>query len=236
MTAVLIAMVTLAWGDDLWDRVKTRLSSIPGDFTTHQLSRTHNQTFLLETFVSMEGNLKLAIKMLSELENYPKWVLKNINRKASGGEYYVKVIDIKPDPVKKRLTIHFGISVGKFKYTSERTFQMTETRLPDRFVFEGKAVADDSSLVDSASGTMTVFQAPGVRDRLWIYIRGQVRVKSNLLYTLLPERPAQAEAGARLKTAIENYLDWEISGQAEEKSGSGPAAKSDGIKAPQKER
>lgn len=201
----------VSFSDDIFDKVKRTLATVPGDYTTYQLTRIGNQTFRLETFISSEGDLATASRMLSELEHYPKWVMKNINKKAGGGEYFVKVAGVRPDAQKRRLTIDFEISVSKFSHKSARTFQMMERRLEDRFVIEGRAVLDESSLVDSAFGAMTVFSAPNQKGRIWIYIRGEARLKSALLYTLLPERAAQYEAGARIKTALENYLEWESS-------------------------
>ena len=88
---------------------------------------------------------------------------------------------------------------------------MKGTLLKDRYVFEGVSLPSESSIVSNAFGTMTVFPTPGAKERLWIHILGRAQLTSNLLYTLLPDAPAQHEAGQRVKTAIENYTDWEAS-------------------------
>ena len=209
MTFLIMAFLSSLWAQEPWERTQDRLKSVVGDFTTHRLSRIGDQTFELETFISTEGDLNTAIQMLSDLNKYPQWILKNINQKPGGGEFYVKVINIIPNSLLNQITVVFGISVGRFSYGSERTFQMKGTKQKDRFIFEGVSLPSTSSIVSNASGTMTVFPAPGVKGRLWIHIIGRAKLKSKLLYALLPDMPAQNEAGQRVKTAIENYMDWE---------------------------
>ncbi|MBI1861986.1 MAG: hypothetical protein HYR96_13810 [Deltaproteobacteria bacterium] len=206
---ILLLCTLLALADADWDRTRAMLKPVLGDFTSYSLKRVGDQTFDMEAYVSTEGERKTATRMLSDYASYPKWILKNINRKPSGGDYFTKIIDVRPDTAQKRLTVVFEISVAKFKYQSERTFQMHETKLNDRFVLEGTAIPDDSSLVGLAQATMTVFDAENGKGRIWIYLKGKARLRSALLYSLLPENPMKHEAGARVKTAIENYLEWE---------------------------
>lgn len=206
---VLFIALFLARADEVWDRVKTHLEKKTGDYTSHRVSRIGDQTFELETFISAEGDLESASRIFSDYRHYKRWVLKNINKRPQGGEFFVKVIDVKySDP--DRIHIVFDIAIGNFHHSSERVFSMKAKRLPDRFILEGQTLLDASSLVSSGSGAITVFLALGKPNRLWVYIRGHTQIRSKLLYTLLPDAALRGEAGHRIQTAIQNFSDWDI--------------------------
>lgn len=211
MTFLFTLLVFFACADETWNRVKQRLEKVESDFTTHELRRIGDQTFEFEAFTSTEGSLHSTSKMFEEIENYPKWILKNINSKPGGGQYFVKLKSLSVDSAGRLVTLEFQVTVGSFSQASKKTFQLNPKSLPDRFVIEAIAITDQLSVVSNAGGSMTIFQSPKNKNRVWLYLKARLRVKSRLLYELLPEKPTHAEAGARLIRAIENYLEWENS-------------------------
>lgn len=211
------------WADPVLDKVRNHLSKKPGDYTWHRVSRVGDQTLELETYISSDGDLESASRILSDFKNYNRWLLKNINKRPNGGDYFIRVTDVRgaePD----KITIAFEVVFGQFHHRAERTFKVNARRERDRFVLESTAVGDATSVVSHGSGDLYVFPAPGEPGRVWVYIKGQTRLRSKLLYTLLPDAVLKGESGARVKRAIENYADWELTRNAPTASVNTPPA------------
>lgn len=178
-----------------------------GDRLVRKIAKKGQRTIVFEAMISQEGDFKLAPFILGNLRNYGRWALKDVNKKAGGGSYYLQIRDLKVDPLES-VVLHTDcyFSTPVYHKEMQRDFRMRFSQGEKVFTLAGEALPNADSPVASADGFMRIYPAEALPNRVWIYIQGEAVLRSWLLYEALPERVMGSETGERIQTILDNYL------------------------------
>ncbi|MCB0403979.1 MAG: hypothetical protein KDD51_04285 [Bdellovibrionales bacterium] len=178
------------------------------DIIRRTVSRKGNKTIELEGYISTELNLELARPVLTSFEKYQNWALRDINKKADGGEYMLKLLSVLPLPSDASiLQLRYFLDVPLFSSVGMQTFKMSSIQKEGYLELKAEAVTTKKSLIDWAIGTAKIFPAPGERHRVWVYTLGRMRLHPWLMYEALPDRLLNRLVANRIKTFLDNLLE-----------------------------
>lgn len=208
-TGPVLAAAPLPAGVPAEDPILAKLRPIlknQGDFVQRQVKRIGNLTLSMESFISTEGDLEYARRIFSDPATYPKWALTNINVKTSGGSYFVKIVDLVPDPKDpQQLTGIFFADLPVVKVEMKKVFRVFSENDKGSITVHLESASDDKSELGRTHGELKIYPAEGEPGRLWMYANTSVVLKHWLLYEALPEKLLNRESGERLQTIVDNY-------------------------------
>lgn len=213
LALLLIARLASAAGptdEEILAKLKLKLGD-KAEYTERNLRRIGNRTLELEVFVAGEGSYETATQVFSDWSHFADWALKNINRRADGGTYYMKINGLSVSATDNSvLEINSFLDLPMIKKEVKQKFRMkTEKPTKGVFTLSGEVILDEKSLLDTAGGYLKIFPVEGKSTRLWVYIRGEAKLKSWVIYEALPERLLTRESGERIQIVMDNYLTEE---------------------------
>jgi len=195
------------------------------------IKRIGNRTLELEVLISSDGTYPLASQIFGAWQHYSNWALKNINKRPSGGEYFLLVRGMKVAPKDKSiLALDLFVDLPIYRKPLEREFRIKTAEEKGVMTLTVESVLNEHSLLGAAKGFLKVFPAEGKPNRVWIYLNAKATLKNWLVYEALPEKLLTRESGERIQTVMENYLE------EEHRRRSLVATTSDGVEAPKEKR
>jgi hypothetical protein len=176
-----------------------------GDIIKRYVRRLGEKTIEMQSFLSIEGNLGQASKILPDFPRIPAWALANINTSPSGRNYYFKITGATPEG-KDLITFDFTLDLPLYKHRGARKFRFQSETAGEGLLVSAEAVPEPESVISSTNARLYVFRAgasePG---RVWLAIIARMVIRPWLLYEALPERLIASESTERLETVIANY-------------------------------
>lgn len=196
--------------EEVYKKLQEVLKKQTGPFAKRTISRVGNKTIEFEAFISTEADETLLPPILSDFKNYPNWAIKNINQKPSGGNYYVKLKDVKSDP-KDDSIIHGLISIDLPVFHSQLVgfFKLSSENKAPVYTLRAKMVPATNSILESATAVLKAFPAENRPGYKWLYVRADIFLKNWLLYEALPDKLLRKESGERVQIVLDNYSDEE---------------------------
>jgi hypothetical protein len=188
------------------EEVQAKFQSLFGSQTNEQFQRSFrrkgNKVIELETYAILQAQPKLFEKIMSDFKTAETWALKNINVRASGESYYAIVKDVHMD-AKDPTLMHtlIRLEFPLFKQTIQRDYRLKILHNPFRIRME--AIPQEGSSVESSLSELRMF--PLNANTVKLYFISYIRIKSRILYEVIPERLIQTEAGERIQTVFDNY-------------------------------
>lgn len=190
--------------------VQKTLKNYNGPYTERKISRAGNKTVVFESVVAIEADAKQFTEILSDVKNYPKWALKNINVRPSGGNYYVKILDLISDPKDAAaLKGLIRVDLPLFKHSLQALFKVYPEEKKDVFTIRANIVPDERSVLVGANVILKAFPAPNRPNFKWIYVKANILIRYWLLYEALPDKLLNKESGERVQIVLDNYTDEE---------------------------
>lgn len=198
--------VTLPSDAEVYNRVRDKLKG-QGDYVKRDIHKAGNKTIEFETFISLEGDIKLAPEIIGNIADYGKWALNGVNKKPSGGHYFLQFrsLEEKP-PHSKILRADVVIVLPIFEKELQRDFKLETSQNGDVLTLSGEALPNENSPIATAEGFVRIYPAEGMSGRVWIYVKGRAQLRSWILYEAIPERLMFGETGERIMIMLENYL------------------------------
>ncbi len=180
-----------------------------GDFQDRVFRRLGDRTVEFEGFISTEADFNLVKEVFSEPQHYSRWLMKNINKRPGGGEYFIKLRSFDPAAgMANTLLAVLNFELPLFKKVLEcHVHFKSENKGPTYLLTATVDTKGHGTFIEKFETVMQFF--PKAAGRVWIYARGQVKFKHWLLYEALPERMLLRESGERLQIVIDNYLTEE---------------------------
>lgn len=186
--------------------VNTELSSKRGDYFKRTVKRVGNQTIEMEGVASINGRLENFYEIAKNVPAYRTWALPNINQRPAGGQYLVKILDLKPVPQKtNQLIAEFGINLPGIQRKISRGFSIFTEKGTNDVTVTCESNQDKDSILSSLTGYIIAFPAPKQRERLWVYFKGRTQLESWLLYQAIPEKLLAHESSDRIQTVLDNF-------------------------------
>lgn len=187
------------------------LSTKKGDFFKRTAKRVGNQTIELEGVASINGKLENFYQIAKDVPSYRNWALSNINQRPSGGQYLVKILDLRPVPNRNnQLIADFGINVPGVRTKISRGFSIFTKKGTRDVTVACESNRDKNSILSSLTGFIMAFPAPNQKERLWIYFKGHTKLESWILYQAIPEKLLAHESSDRVQTVLDNFGSEEI--------------------------
>lgn len=186
------------------------LKNHSGPYNERSIKRIGNKTILFDSFVSMEADTKLFPAILNDIQNYSQWALKNINTRPNGGNYYIKVLDLKPEPGNTHALRNFiSVDLPLFKHNLQALVKIYPEETPNVYTVKMEMAPDERSILVGAKAIMKAFPAENRQNYKWIFVRAQVLLRHWLLYEALPDKLLKKESGERVQIVLDNYADEE---------------------------
>lgn len=186
--------------------VSSELSKKQGDYFKRIVRRAGNQTIEMEGVASISGKLENFYQIASDVPAYRNWALPNINQRPAGGQYLVKILDLKPVPQKRnQLLAEFGINLAGLRTKISRSFSISTERKPNNVTVTCESHQERDSVLSSLTGFIMAFPAPQQKERLWVYFKGRTKLESWLLYQAIPEKLLAHESSERIQTVLDNF-------------------------------
>ena len=196
---------------DAYSKLKSELSHKSGDFLKRTVRRLGNNTIELEGFASISGSLPVFSRVAGDLPGYRNWALEGINQKPTGGNYHLKILDLRTvSNPPNRLLAKFGLTFPGIHHTFERAFTINNFSNPQSSTVTCESVPTSHSLLSSLVGFITAFPDPKHQERLWVYFKGKAQLTSWILYQALPEKLLSTESSQRIQTVLDNYGNEEV--------------------------
>jgi hypothetical protein len=186
--------------------VNSELSTKRGDYFKRTVKRIGNQTIEMEGVAAINGKLDTFYHIAKDVPAYRTWALPNINQRPAGGQYLVKILDLKPVPKKhNQLMADFGINLPGIRRKISRGFSILTERGKNDVTVTCESNQDRDSILSSLTGYIIAFPAPQQKERLWVYFKGRTKLESWLLYQVIPEKLLAHESSDRIQTVLDNF-------------------------------
>lgn len=210
-TSSLFAGLPEATDQEAFDILKKVLKDYPGAYQERKINRIGNKTISFESIVAIESDPKLFQKIIFNVKDYSHWALKNINLKPGGGTYYIKIMDMKPEP-SDPMTLRCFVTVDLpvFKHHLQALVKVSPDDKAKNFTVRASMVPDDKSILEGIEILSKVFPGenrPGIQ---WMYTKAHIVLKNWLLYEALPEKLLKRESGERVQIVLDNYTEEEL--------------------------
>ena len=208
-TATAWGTVPLPPDGELLKVLRARLPS-HGDAAERKVTRVGNRTIEFESWVSTEADFGDAKEILADWDHYGDWVLANINKKPSGGNYLVQILDLKPAAGQKDTVVTtVKIDLPLFQHELQCVLKLKSMGTPEAFTLIGDISGMTGTYIENVEAVLKMFPVEKTTNRAWIYVKGLVKLKNWLLYEAMPERMLKSETGQRIQTIVDNYLKEE---------------------------
>ncbi|NBX75881.1 MAG: hypothetical protein EBQ92_04960 [Proteobacteria bacterium] len=186
--------------------VTSELSTKRGDYFKRTVKRIGNQTIEMEGVASINGKLDNFYQIAKNVPAYRTWALPNINQRPAGGQYLIKILDLKPVSQKSnQLIADFGINLPGIRRKISRGFSIFTERGTNDVTVTCESNQDRDSILSSLTGYIIAFPAPKQKERLWVYFKGRTKLESWLLYQAIPEKLLAHESSDRIQTVLDNF-------------------------------
>jgi len=186
--------------------VNSELSTKRGDYFKRTVKRVGNQTIEMEGVAAINGKLDTFYHIAKDVPAYRTWALPNINQRPAGGQYLVKILDLKPVPKKNnQLIADFGINLPGIRRKISRGFSIFTERGKNDVTVTCESTQARDSILSSLTGYIIAFPAPKQKERLWVYFKGRTKLESWLLYQAIPEKLLAHESSDRIQTVLDNF-------------------------------
>jgi hypothetical protein len=204
-------LVNFAFADEIpFSELKKTLTG-QGDVLRKTFKRLGDKTISFESMASLEGDFKKTPKILTDVKNWGTWALQNINVGPEGKNYFLQIngIDWKKE-LADQIGIIFSIKLPIFKHEGTRRFVVSHRTEPNHVHIGVTAPVEPQSVIESCEGSLDVYPAEKEADRLWIGLKGTIKLRNWILYEALPEKLISNEAGERIQTVLINYQKEEL--------------------------
>lgn len=184
----------------------TKLLKGRGDWQKNTLTRLGDRTIQLDSVISLDGDFELIPKIMSNFGEYSRWLIEDINRSPSGRNYYMQVKNVAVDPNTTDIVrVFYSFNLPVFKHIGNRGFRLKADTKPKCFSIQAEGIPHEKSIIESTVGTLRVFKGPDQPERLWVSMRGQLKLRNWIVYEALPERLITREAGERIEIMLKNF-------------------------------
>lgn len=179
-----------------------------GDYIQRKVERIGEKTIRIESYISMEGDLKWFGKIATDVSDYGTWLLNKINEKPDGGTYPVKIMGLDKDPEDaiNGLFAQMRLDFPVIKKDLRRKLRFIPHVSKSRVLIDGEMPDAKDNMMSAGSAKLVFFQADGEPSRMWGYVEGKIKIRNWLLYEALPTGILKREAGERFQQVITNYL------------------------------
>lgn len=204
------AKIEIPSNDKILTLLRAKVGTKVDNYYERSVKRVGDKTVAVEIFASSEGDYKYAPKIFGDFPKYREWILHNINKRPSGGTYYLQMKDLVVKPGEPDIIVgNFVVDLPVFKKDMFRRFRAKSSQDKESFLVTVESVPLPDSVIGSGDGFMKVFPAPNNGTRLWYYLRGEVKIRNWLLYEALPDKLLARESGERVQQLLDNYLAQE---------------------------
>ena len=184
-----------------------------GDIVKRTVKRLGDKTLELESFANIDADYDTFWNITKEFQNWNDWVLKDINKKPEGGEYYAKILRFENVPnLPQQLKIFLLLDFPVYKKSLVAHMDLLATRTEGHFTLQGKLAPKniEEAIIPRCEVTGIFFETDNP-NRIQAYIKGWMVLKPWVLYQALPKKLLTKEAGNRVRRVIDNYMELEIS-------------------------
>jgi hypothetical protein len=187
--------------------LKKFATSPPYEQFQRKVRRVGDRTVEFEAMLTLEADRDYFKEISRDFGTFQDWVLRNINVRPSGGNYYSKIRELKPFPNDPSLLhLMVAMELPLWKAIIERDFKFQTSEKGNVFELRGDTVPHETSVIEKATGILTMVPHPTHPSSfVAIQLRATVKIRNWLLYEALPERILQRESGERIQIVLDNY-------------------------------